>query len=102
VLIYDFPFLIFLLCLALEVFKEVRLLLGAIKEAELLIDDSKLAGGADSTSFEHDFLVVVKLELILRITDEIQPEEFPARHLFDVRIPYRRVVVEIERQFAVA
>lgn len=99
-LIHYFPFLIFLFGFALEIFKEVCLFLGAVEKTELLVDDSQFTGGTDAASFEHDFLVVVKLELVLRVAEEVQAQEFSARHLLDVRIPYRRVEVEVERQFA--
>ena len=98
-LINDFPFLIFHFGLALEIFHKICLFLGAVEETELLVDDSQFTSCADAAGFEHDFLVVVKLKLIFRFADEIEAEELPARHLLDVRIPDRWVVVEVERQF---
>ena len=70
-LIHDFPFLVFLFGLVLEIFKEVRLFLGAVEETELFVDDCKFTSGADTTGFEHDFLVVVKFEFVFRGADEV-------------------------------
>lgn len=70
-LIHDFPFLIFLFGLVLEIFKKVRLLLGTIEESEFLIDDCKFTGSSDTPGFEHDFLIVVKFKPVFRIAYEI-------------------------------
>ena len=70
-LIHDFPFLVFLFGLALEILQKVCLFLGAVEEAEFLIDDCKFTDSADATGFEHDFLIVVKLKLVFRASDEI-------------------------------
>ena len=99
-LIHDFPFLIFLFCLALEIFQRIRLFLGAVEEAELFIDDCQLTGRTDTSCFEQDLLIVVKLEFVFRIAEEIETEELTPRHLLDVRIPDGWVVIEVERQFA--
>ena len=74
-LINYFPFLIFLFGLALEIFKEVCLFLGTVEEAVLLIDDCKFTGCTDTSCFEQNILVVVKLELVFRIAEEIKTEE---------------------------
>lgn len=99
-LIHDFPFLVFLFGLALEIFQKICLFLGAVEEAELFIDDCKFTGGTYATGFEQNLLIVVKLELVFRFADEIETEELASRHLLDVRIPDGRVVIKVERQFA--
>ena len=70
-LVDNLPFLIFYLCLCLEIRQKVGVFLGAVEETELLVDDSQFTSCADAAGFEHDFLVVIKLELVFWFADEV-------------------------------
>ena len=99
VLIDNLPLLIFRFRLVLEVGEEVSVLLGLVDEAKLFIDNCHLTLRTNATRFYQNGFVVVHLKFVLRLGDKIQTEKFPARHLLDVRIPDRRVEVEVESKY---
>jgi hypothetical protein len=96
VLIDVLPLAVLLVCLLLEVGKEVTLHLFFVKEIIAFIDDGLIATTAEGFSLLAHTVVIVLLSLRLRLGINVDTERFMTHDLHGGLIPITWVVVEIE------
>ena len=97
---YNLPLFIAFLADFLKVSEEVLPLLGMVDEAELTVYHLLLAAATYQLRLFKHRLVEIALHLIRWIAVEIDSHVFMALRTIGFRVPYRRVVVEIERDFS--
>ena len=97
---YNLPLFIAFLADFLKVSEEVLPLLGMVDEAELTVYHLLLAAATYQLRLFKHRLVKIALHLVRWIAVEIYPHVFMALRTVGLRIAYRRIVVEIERNFS--
>ena len=95
-LIDDFPLLIFLETLFLEVFKEVDAEFLFVEKPELFVEQLLEAAAADSLRLFHHRGVELTLTGVCRMPVEIYAQSLAAAQTVGVRVADGRVEVEVE------
>ena len=80
-----------------EVVKETLLALGAVEEAELLVDDGLGAPALDKLRLLEDAAVVFLLELLRRVGVDVEAQILTAGQLARLGVTDGRVEIEVER-----
>ncbi len=96
---YNLPLFITFLAYSLKVSEEVLPLLGMVDEPELTVYHLLLTAATYQLRLFKHRLVEIALHLIRGIAVEIDSHVFMALRTVGFRVPYRRIVVEIERDF---
>ncbi len=97
---YNLPLFITFLAYSLKIGEEVLPLLSMVDEPELTIYHLLLTAATYQLCLFKHRLVEIALHLIRGIAVEIYPHVFMALRTVGLRIAYRRIVVEIERNFS--
>ena len=90
------PLAVLLVCLQLELGKEIAFHLLLVKEVVPLIDNGLLATAAEGFRLLTHTFVVVLFSLVLRLSIDVDAERFMTHDLHRTLIPVAGIVVEIE------